>query len=889
MSSNRQQRLILGIAVSILVSACGGGGSSSDATVPVPPLLGEPQAPVMNYTGNRQPITVDQTNAARLASRAFSIRSIVQSIEPLWEDSPQTAISTEGTVTGQVGGEVYRRINTDNNGRGFAEATFFDFSDAHGETINGRIVLRYRPESGQAGPIDYSFAGPGSIEFDNLTILVDQAGVFLHGTVGITGPDSDRFHVNLQVSDPQATESIYFEQSSIQFSTVDVGGVPRPALEIEGTVYEENEGSLIFSSLGPTPDLGFSELAGHFVGGAGGGIELVSPGPTTHVRPISFAFASVVMDLDGNGEPETAKRFSWPELAGAQQQESSVMLGPIANAGQTRTPDTSMPVAVHGLFSHDDDGDWLTFDWEVIARPPGSQIASDQFHNSPFFQFSPDAAGDYVLKLRASDGINASHTSVLIRHAPAEYPDQYDVPKASLEVASPINAAMPFIIDGSSALSWPYNQPHESWHRTGFGLASFSDTGQQGSTFVTIDEEGINEVRYSANSEFGGAPGTNASITFAVGPRVFETEIEIPGDANAFDIHAVDFDADGDEDLVLRIGQHGSERISIWLASPSGLTPGPDVPAGLGELAIGDVNGDGLTDILSAAADGLLLFRQQADHTLVTPEPIAFPSRDCGANGGAIDIGLVEIDGNAGQDVVAVHPCGDALVSWLQQPDGRFGSPREYSLENHRISTAVFGDISGDGIADAVIYADAVSTAYDEGAAVFISQSDGTYVEQLLLPEFDLGRSGIGIGDMNNDGRKDVVVVSRTEVLLLAQQSDGSLLTSTVFTDVQNDFSRPAVSIVDMDGDGFRDVFICDPGRLKRLLVQSPDGSLRNLNGPSCPNLNLNQAENAAAYDVNGDSIRDLVTTTTAARGSIDERVLLSVFLQGIQLYPVPE
>lgn len=871
-----------------LLASCGGGGSGASpggGQVPPPRPVQEPPAPTVTYTGNRQAIVATQSNVAQLAYRVLSLRSLVQGIELLWVDAAQGPVDIEETQRGSVGGQVRLRSEIDSTGRGYLEADFQDFSDDPGEVINGRYLQRFRPESGQPGDIDYSFAGPGTLEFDNLAISAGQQTVSFLGVIRITGVDSNLFHVDLVTSG--SGQSVYFENCTLRFSAVQVGGTPRPAMDIAGAVYEQDQGGLNFSSLGPVPDLGYNELAGYLVGGAGGGIELTAGGPVTHVRPISFAFVSIIMDMDGDGDPETAKRYSWPALAGEPVVEASVMQGPIANAGNRRASAPGAPTKVHGLFSHDDDGDWLTFEWQLLARPPLSTVSVDDVSFRPYFEFFPDLPGDYVLGLRVSDGVSTSETSVVVRDAPSEF-HAGDEPVGGLEVGQPIAVSTPILIDGRSAMNWPYDQTAAFWHRVGFGTSNFDATGDPWSAWFTVATDGLNEIRFSHNSQFAGALNSEAHISLAVGPPIFETAIDLPGDVNAFDVHALDFDGDGDLDLALRAGRDGAERIMIFLSTAEGLVPaGPDVPAGRGEIAHGDVDGDGRADVLSAHDHGLLLFMQAADHSLLPPQLIAFPASGCTPTGEATDIAVDDVDGDGRLDIIAVHPCADALVSWLQQANGSFGAPSLFGFPNHRIRAAAFGDLNSDGRTDALVTLDGESTAFESGVSILMSQPDGTLAEEYFVDRTGIGGMGGAIGDVDNDDRKDAVIVNLDEILLFRQQGDGTLVSSVVYSDPEGPGFQPAVSLVDLDGDGYKDLFFCDDGPTRRLLSQRPDGTFSHVRGPGCFHMELRQAEIAATLDMNGDGRPDLVTVTEDARGAIDERALLNIYLQGVHPYPV--
>jgi hypothetical protein len=236
--------------------------------------------------------------------------------------------------------------------------------------------------------------------------------------------------------------------------------------------------------------------------------------------------------------------------------------------------------------------------------------------------------------------------------------------------------------------------------------------------------------------------------------------------------------------------------------------------------------------------------------------------------------------------MLAVHPCGDAIVTWLQQAGGGFGAPSSISFPNHRITSADFGDANSDGRADVVALLNAVSTAFPEGVSLLLSQPDGTYTEQPLIERTGIGGMSGTIGDVDGDNRNDIVVINVHQVVLFRQLADTTLVPSVIF-DSPGIIFQPAVSLVDLDGDGSKDLFSCDSEPVMRLLLQQPGGAFQPVRGPRCQHMSNNQPGIAVSLDLNADGNVDLVTITEDHRGAIDERALLKVYLQGVHGYPV--
>jgi hypothetical protein len=91
---------------------------------------------------------------------------------------------------------------------------------------------------------------------------------------------------------------------------------------------------------------------------------------------------------------------------------------PVANAGVDQSVTNKTTVTLNGSGSSDLDGDTLTYNWQLAARPTGSS-ASLLNAQSSTPQFVGDAEGAYTLSLTANDGtLNSIADQVTITASP---------------------------------------------------------------------------------------------------------------------------------------------------------------------------------------------------------------------------------------------------------------------------------------------------------------------------------------------------------------------------------------------------------------------------------------------------------------------------------------
>lgn len=116
---------------------------------------------------------------------------------------------------------------------------------------------------------------------------------------------------------------------------------------------------------------------------------------------------------------------------------------PIANAGVAQKVTLGTSVMLNGSNSSDPDGDVLTFAWQFMSKPAGSQaVLSGANTTTP--SFVPDLAGSYLVKLTVSDPSGATSIGVVNITA-----NTYVAPIAVIApVTSPVTAPSQIILDG---------------------------------------------------------------------------------------------------------------------------------------------------------------------------------------------------------------------------------------------------------------------------------------------------------------------------------------------------------------------------------------------------------------------------------------------------------
>ncbi|PAY17727.1 hypothetical protein CKO51_20015 [Rhodopirellula sp. SM50] len=254
-----------------------------------------------------------------------------------------------------------------------------------------------------------------------------------------------------------------------------------------------------------------------------------------------------------------------------------------------------------------------------------------------------------------------------------------------------------------------------------------------------------------------------------------------------------------------------------------------DVPSDHGDFSLGeaarstrvaDVNGDGLSDIVSLSYTTLMTRLQQPDGSL-GPRTYSnlvdlSPYGTCANE----DFALADTNGDTASEVV--FACLDRVL--VLEFDAQQGFDRVlYQSEELRFSAdmAATSDLNGDGIADFVF----VSNQRHSETRVLLGTGTGTLVPQPTSQNNDSYVRHFDLGDVDDDGKDDLVFVLDDTDLVWVQRGNGDGTFGDLESLVGIDSNRSflAIGAADFNGDGTTDLVTSDYHR--HLIVWYKDSS----------------------------------------------------------------
>jgi len=223
-----------------------------------------------------------------------------------------------------------------------------------------------------------------------------------------------------------------------------------------------------------------------------------------------------------------------------------------------------------------------------------------------------------------------------------------------------------------------------------------------------------------------------------------------------------DVSGDGKLDIVTARSPGGSDKgtVSVLLGTGGGQFAARvdyDVGRNPRGVALGDVNGDHLLDIVVANAGldsgwstGVLLGKGNGTFAVEAEYPA-----DCGP----IALALGDLNGDGKLDVVQIGGICSMATVLLGQGDGKFPKLVEYNVGEISMSSVALADVNGDGALDIVM-----ANSRLNGVTVLYGKGDGTFPSSA---GYAVNASSAALGDLNGDGRPDLVTVSGGDVNVL--------------------------------------------------------------------------------------------------------------------------
>ena len=378
----------------------------------------------------------------------------------------------------------------------------------------------------------------------------------------------------------------------------------------------------------------------------------------------------------------------------------------------------------------------------------------------------------------------------------------------------------------------------------------------------------------------GGAIGTGE---FSANQSTFSTEAGLSnavrlGDLNGdgfLDLVTAGRDGGGNGFATVRLGTgDGSFGSETSFATEVGISTA---------MTLGDLNGDGVLDLITAGEDG------SSNGTATVRLGVGDGSFSSATSylmeslvSQAVAVG--DVNGDGVLDLVtagrSASSDGTATVR-LGTGDGSFGEASSFATETFASFALSLGDINGDGILDLVSAGrDDSSNGY---ATVSLGVGDGSFQGAVSFATESLTSWAVDLGDVNGDGNLDLVTAGQLDsndgfANVRLGNGDGTFSGPTSFeTEARSSYQ---VELGDLNGDGFLDLVTSGRDDINNGVTTVRLGTGTGAFGSATTLASDTFTSNSASLgDIDGDGVLDLITAgqTDGATGSATVRLGRSV------------
>jgi hypothetical protein len=291
--------------------------------------------------------------------------------------------------------------------------------------------------------------------------------------------------------------------------------------------------------------------------------------------------------------------------------------------------------------------------------------------------------------------------------------------------------------------------------------------------------------------------------------------------------------------VLLGTSTGGFQAVATYVLGPLGSTNG---------LALGDVNRDGKPDLVTAdqtfgtvrllLGTGTGTFNQSG-----TPYAT-------GTTTALVSVALGDLNGDGQLDIITANPTANTVVVLPGSSGSTFPTVATYATPSNLspLSLAV-GDVNGDGYPDVIVTSNSSTVGILLGTGTGALVGAATYATGTGTQPW-----GVAVGDINGDGKPDLVTANRlSDTYSILLGTGAGLFQAPTVQSVSSGSYPTSVALNDINGDGRLDIILANylTSNIGVLLNTTPLAARATLPGTTAT-LHPNPASTSAGLQLAG-------------------------------------
>lgn len=337
------------------------------------------------------------------------------------------------------------------------------------------------------------------------------------------------------------------------------------------------------------------------------------------------------------------------------------------------------------------------------------------------------------------------------------------------------------------------------------------------------------------------------------GPQIAIDSLDADGPTRAL---PVDFDGDGDSDLLVSSYRDGS--VSWYENDGTGQFQTHVIARNAPQardVVAADWDGDGDLDVAVAAyfSNSILWYENRGDLGFDQSRTITSDAD------GVRSLDTADMDGDGHIDLVSGSWFDDKVAWYRNDGTGNFGPQRIVADDTDGVRSIRVGDLDGDNAPDI-----AVASRLDDTVSWFRNLGNGNFGPKQPLPFTGNGPEAIELHDVDGDGDLDLFLARYWDNTISWFRNDGSGSFGSP-VDVSTTAERgQSVALADMDGDGDADLIAASYYYLDNKIVWFPNTDGQGTFGAEqFVSVDAPGVEHVAAADIDQDGVMDIVAAST--------------------------